>query len=244
MPTLTNIDDSKAAKKAAARAGLAHARQWRDERRGTASPAAKPTIPSSTNAIGTKSRSTQTSTKPATADGFGETKKTSNEPAPPSGAATGPNTRSTRRSTTNVPASANVPATAAKSPNASQARANARKWSTQQKKEKGLSDDARFKAVPDLVETEVAENVEALSVCAVDFKTADSAKVMTAKDWKRNVTLIKNDTKNAFNRIQLIASENSELAFIRNDIRNICDRMQHLCESDTDADESRAMDLD
>lgn len=262
MPTLTNVDDSKAAKKAAAKASLDLARQWRDERRGTALPATKLPAPSPITSTRTNTRSRRSSTEPAPA---------AKEPVLPSVTTAGTNTRLTRRSAATKPASKNgvtatgteTPApkrkTATKVPTSqyrktpsresraealAQARSKAREWNEQLKKGKCPNGDARF--IPDLVETEVAEDVEALSLCADDFNSADNEPISNANavTLKRNVALIKNDMKNVLGRMQYIKSENNDLAFIKNDIQNIYNRMQHLCETEVDADESREMDLD
>lgn len=281
MPTSTNIDDSKAAKKAAAQAAIARARQ-RDEMRATLSPATK--TPAPTAATPGPKPTTKTPAPTAATPGPKKTPRrtstkttpsASNEPssfAPPSETATRANTRSTRRSSTAEPASVNVAEmktetttpkrkagvkdsnsqgrTTPSKDSLAQARAKARDWSIQQKKAKGVTGDARFVAVPDLVETEVVEDVEVPSDYADDFKTADepgtnaSANIAPSKAWKRNATLINKDMKNVLDRMQYVVGESNELKFIKNDLRNICDRMQHLCDNDVNTDESRAMDLD
>ena len=276
MPTLSKVDDSKAAKKAA----LARAKQWRDERRGflpaatktsntTEQPSNEPTPPTVT-ATKTNARTTRrSSTVPAPADvpaptteaptpkrkpavSNARTTRSSKKPAPSTEPATSeaptPKRKAAAKDTSEQnrkpPSSETRAETRAK---AAESRARAREWSNQQKKGKGI----KVEAVPDLVDTDVAEDAETLSECADTFETANEStanaattNIAPSNQWKREMSLLKSDMKNVLDRVQLISIENHELGFIQNDIRNISDRVQHMCDKYVDADESRAMDLD
>lgn len=225
LPATTHTEqmsNSKAAKKAAAQADLARARQWANERRGSKSPTPNSSKPfERTNECDFPSttanrRSLSPKRKIVTKDPTGQY-----------------HTTSSRES---------------KAEALAHARSKAREWSIQHKREMGITGDALFMVVPETEDDE--DDVETWSECDDDFNTADNEPtdnitptvVASSKAWNHELILLRNDTKNVLDRLQHISSENIDLTFIKNDIRNIYDRMKHMSENEINAEEPRVMD--
>lgn len=181
MPTL--ISD-KEAKRTAARASLNRARQWRDDKRDAKSP--------STKTAQTKSQAPKPPPKKPAAP-----KRTQSKAKEAPVTEEGPAVQYRKTPSREDRAKARA-----------QARSNAREWS-ERKKGKVPKVEANKTGVPAVVETNSDDEVEDLSD---DYKTAPATEAQMGIDGTtlKELTYLKNDVKNAFNRLESIVKKESQ----------------------------------
>ncbi|KAL7428798.1 hypothetical protein ACHAXH_001098 [Discostella pseudostelligera] len=241
---MSTTSTNKSAKQAAAKA---RAKQWRDERRGISTVATK---------TSNTSKQTSNAPDPPSVTGTAYQRRSSTEPPKSETETPTPKRKTAAKDTSEqyrkTPSSETRAENRAK---AAQARARAREWIIQQKKDR-FNGGGCFMEYQNLPETDVDEE-ETWSECSDDFETAYEPDTETADDqttnaptsianateWKRDMALLENDMKVVLDRVQLIVGDNHELTLITNDIRSIYDRMQHMCKKYTDVEGSRTNDL-
>lgn len=197
-------------KKAEAQAAKERARQWRDERYGIAVPATK--SPNGITASTSSRRSIRRSSpEPVPADDVEETG--AENPTP--------KTEKKKKTMKSVVGQYHkTPSRESRAEAVAAARARARQWSIDQKKSKDPNSAAKSVGVPEVVETETAEEdgIDTLS----DFKTANepTAKeandgIILPKELMRAMKILEIDVGSARNRIQHIICEDREMAIVK-----------------------------